>query len=263
MYYYYKIENKINNNKYIGITTTPSIRKNRHFNYLRQHKHFNPHLQAAFDKYGEQNFYFEIIEGKNFENEEEAYKYEAYLIDLFDTYNNGYNCNPGGKWTGPRGRFTEREVYYIKSAYYYTKRPTGILAKIFNCPDATIYNIGLGRNYTNWCNNFDTFSEEEKKQYYEDFCAESNFPMKYTSSYAHKKSRRFTEQEVFFIYLNDEKKLTSWASLRKKLNVANRGENFMRIRNGTTYKDTYAKYKKLPEKEKQELLCLYTEMYIE
>ena len=32
MYYYYKIENKINHNKYIGITTDPTARKNRHFN---------------------------------------------------------------------------------------------------------------------------------------------------------------------------------------------------------------------------------------
>ena len=58
MYYYYKIENRINHNKYIGITTNPTVRKNRHFNYLRKNKHFNPHLQSAFNKYGEENFYF-------------------------------------------------------------------------------------------------------------------------------------------------------------------------------------------------------------
>ena len=47
MFYYYKIENKLNQDKYIGITTDPIVRKNRHFNKLRKNQHFNPHLQNA------------------------------------------------------------------------------------------------------------------------------------------------------------------------------------------------------------------------
>lgn len=263
MYYYYKIENKINHNKYIGITTTPDIRKNRHFNYLRKNIHFNPHLQAAFNKYGEENFYFEILENKDFTDPKEAYNYEAILIQKYDTYNNGYNCNPGGVWTGPRGRFTKNEVFYIKSAFYFEKQCGRILAKIFNCPEGTIYNIKSNRNYKPWCQEFDSLSILEKKMWYEDFCSLSNFPSFLKKVEKKENLRKLSKEQVFFILLNEEFHLLSWAELRRKYNNPNRGENYIRIRRRQTYKDYCEEYDKLSLEEKTKMLCLYTEMYIE
>ena len=134
MFYYYKIENKLNQDKYIGITTDPVVRKNRHFNKLRKNKHFNLHLQNAFNKYGEQNFFFKIIEQWDTLDILSAYKHEQDLIIQYDTIIHGYNCNPGGMWTGPKGRFTKEEVMWIRAACYYNTHIVGPLAKYFNCP---------------------------------------------------------------------------------------------------------------------------------
>lgn len=258
-YYYYKIQNKINNNLYIGITTDWVARKNRHFNKLKQNEHFNPHLQAAFNKYGEESFFFKIIEKKEFDNPEEAYQYEADLIKKFDTYNNGYNCNPGGQWTGPRGRFTKEEVFYIKSACYYNEMVTGVLSRFFNCPISTIENIRYNKNYKPWCQEFDKLEEKDKNQIYEDFCTLSNFEILKLSKNA--KRRNLNKEQVFIILYCDETHFTTFAELRRLFKV--KGDHrytFQEIRSGKTYKDYYAEYKQLTKEEKEKL-CTYVEKY--
>ena len=58
----YCIKNKINKKKYIGSSKNISYRYGRHFSNLRRNKHKNKHLQNAVNKYGIENFSFEIIE---------------------------------------------------------------------------------------------------------------------------------------------------------------------------------------------------------
>lgn len=58
----YKIINVINNKFYVGSAVNFSRRKTRHFSELRNNKHNNKHLQAAWNKYGEAAFIFAIIE---------------------------------------------------------------------------------------------------------------------------------------------------------------------------------------------------------
>ena len=56
----YKIT--INNDFYIGSATSLRQRKNRHLFSLRKGNHCNKIMQRHFDKYGENNFCFEVIE---------------------------------------------------------------------------------------------------------------------------------------------------------------------------------------------------------
>ena len=58
----YKIINIKNNKFYVGSAVNFSRRKTRHFSELRNNKHNNKHLQAAWDKYGENAFIFAIVE---------------------------------------------------------------------------------------------------------------------------------------------------------------------------------------------------------
>lgn len=58
----YIIKNKINNYIYYGSTVDFKVRERQHFKNLRKNKHSNQHLQNAFNKYGKENFIFEIIE---------------------------------------------------------------------------------------------------------------------------------------------------------------------------------------------------------
>lgn len=60
--YIYSIKNKVNNKMYIGSTVDFSRRKRQHLHDLRHNKHNNNHLQKSFNKYGEDNFIFSIVE---------------------------------------------------------------------------------------------------------------------------------------------------------------------------------------------------------
>lgn len=57
----YKIHNIINNEFYIGSSKNLIQRKHNHFSTLRCNKHYNKHLQRAVNKYGIDNFKFDIL----------------------------------------------------------------------------------------------------------------------------------------------------------------------------------------------------------
>lgn len=58
----YIITNKQTNKLYIGSCVNFRKRYSKHFTELRKNKHGNPHLQNAFNLYGEEAFEFHIIE---------------------------------------------------------------------------------------------------------------------------------------------------------------------------------------------------------
>lgn len=81
----YIIKNKINNKFYIGSCKDFRKRKNNHLSNLRRNKHHCQKLQRAFNKYGEDNFEFKLIE----ELTENTLLREQYWINLL---NPNYNC---------------------------------------------------------------------------------------------------------------------------------------------------------------------------
>lgn len=82
----YQIKNKKTNKSYIGQTTNLfRKRKNQHLSLLRKGIHKNPHLQNAWNKYGEVNFKFtEIAKCKSLKKLNEL---EAKLINELGYYN--------------------------------------------------------------------------------------------------------------------------------------------------------------------------------
>lgn len=58
----YVIRNKTNNKIYIGSTNCFQKRYWDHVSFLRSGKHVNKHLQSSFNKYGEDNFTFDLLE---------------------------------------------------------------------------------------------------------------------------------------------------------------------------------------------------------
>ena len=87
----YQIRNLINNKLYIGSSNNLRTRKNSHLNELVNDKHYNKYLQKSFNKYGEQNFIFEVIE---FCEPEERIEIEQYWLDKFYNKNTCYNIQP-------------------------------------------------------------------------------------------------------------------------------------------------------------------------
>lgn len=91
----YCIENLINNKKYIGQSIDIYRRWTNHKSDLNSGRHGNTHLQAAWDKYGSNNFEFKIIEECLEQMLDER---EVYYINKYDCMNNncGYNLESGG-----------------------------------------------------------------------------------------------------------------------------------------------------------------------
>jgi group I intron endonuclease len=86
----YKMTNIINNKCYIGSAIDIKNRFKQHKSLLKNNKHFNNHLQSSYNKYGKDNFLFEIIE--NTTNDLLIIR-EQYWINFLDSNNNekGYN----------------------------------------------------------------------------------------------------------------------------------------------------------------------------
>jgi group I intron endonuclease len=87
----YKIENLVNGKIYIGSSVDIKNRWRQHLGYFSRGKHGNVYLQRAWDKYGSENFKFDIIEKCDTGILAER---EQYYIDLFDACKFGYNLSP-------------------------------------------------------------------------------------------------------------------------------------------------------------------------
>lgn len=85
----YQIRNKVNGKLYIGSSINPKRRWKEHKRTLKIKKSPSSILQKAWNKYGEVNFEFEILEYVK-DDLDMIWVEEEYII-LFDTINNGYN----------------------------------------------------------------------------------------------------------------------------------------------------------------------------
>ena len=87
----------INGRKYVGATRKFAERKYHHFHALRKGTHRNDFLQRSFDKYGECNFEFTVLE--IIANNSPMHEREVHWIKSLDTFNNGFNLTLGGEIT--------------------------------------------------------------------------------------------------------------------------------------------------------------------
>lgn len=100
----YKILNKINSKFYIGSAIDFTLRWAQHKYLLRLNEHDSSLLQNAWNKYGEENFEFIILERCSIED---TLKREQHWLDETKCYDReiGYNfrknahSNLGAKWT--------------------------------------------------------------------------------------------------------------------------------------------------------------------
>ena len=92
----YCIENLITHKRYIGQSNNMYSRQTKHINELRKNKHENDYLQKAWNKYGENNFNFYVLEYCDIDMLDNK---ECYYIDLYNTLNRdlGYNLTEGGQ----------------------------------------------------------------------------------------------------------------------------------------------------------------------
>ena len=107
----YKIRNVVNQKFYVGSTTDTRERFRVHRNRLRRGAHHCPHLQAAWNKYGEDCFKFEIVE--TVPTTEELFTAEDRWLDAH--FGKPYCYNAGRSAEAPmRGRSGKLHPNYGK-----------------------------------------------------------------------------------------------------------------------------------------------------
>ena len=120
----YKITNKINNKIYIGKSINIEQRWKEHIRHSKNtFSRKKPPIHRAINKYGKENFYYEILEVCNID---ELVEKEIFYIKKFDSTNKkiGYNLTPGGDSgpimcgeKNPGSVLSDNDVIYIRECY--------------------------------------------------------------------------------------------------------------------------------------------------
>ena len=157
----YKITNIINNKVYIGQSINLQRRKTDHIRDLNKNRNHNNHFQNAWNKYGEENFIFEIIHVVD--DSDELNKLETYYIDLYDSTNpdKGYNYTRGGdnpsvselyrqemkvKLRGINSKLSFEDVRHIKLLMFCLMDRKEI-SKLFNVSVKSLTQISIGKSF--------------------------------------------------------------------------------------------------------------------
>lgn len=90
----YKFTNKLNGKVYIGQSINLEKRYKEHkYNHLNQkYCNYNSKFYRALRKYGFENFDYTVLEEC-----EDVLEKEVFYIELYNSYNNGYNSTRGGE----------------------------------------------------------------------------------------------------------------------------------------------------------------------
>ena len=114
----YKYQNKLNGKIYIGQSTDIERRYQQHLWDAEKRPEQGTGIDLAINKYGINNFTFEIIEQCNPEQLDER---ERFWIEYFNSYTEGYNRTPGGSALRgeehPRAILTKEQVWQIRDLY--------------------------------------------------------------------------------------------------------------------------------------------------
>jgi len=95
----YKIECKINNKVYVGSSVDVELRMRKHKERLNRGTHHSPYLQSCWNKYGEGEFTFSVLEEIDARDRETIIEAEQKWMDHFISYDraNGFNVCPQAK----------------------------------------------------------------------------------------------------------------------------------------------------------------------
>jgi group I intron endonuclease len=129
----YKITNTKNGKSYIGQAVKLLSRYWKHLSTLRLQKHKNPHLQAAVNIDGIDNFTFEVLEVLPL-NKVLLTKREQYWIDYYNTCDNQFGYNMASASDGHLGMKRSEE----------TKRKLSLKRQGITLSEEQKRNIGIG-----------------------------------------------------------------------------------------------------------------------
>ena len=160
----YCIENRVNHKKYIGQSISIFKRWKQHVLGLNKERHYNCHLQGAWNKYGYSNFSFYILEICNRESLNEREKFWIAKLHTFGSH--GYNQNSGGdnaeisdetklklsiSFRGEKSTTNKysQSLAEMVAACIYFRLPRGYITEITGTSKSFVDNIIAGKTWKN------------------------------------------------------------------------------------------------------------------
>lgn len=148
--YIYVIRNKINDKVYVGQSINVENRFKEHIQD-KDRKQYSSAIDGAIKKYGESNFWYEIIEGPICNYDER----EKYWIKFFNSLvPNGYNIMEGGSSPpinkgikNNKSKFTKEKIEELKILLLNPNITLSEIANYFNVSYRTISNFNIGNTY--------------------------------------------------------------------------------------------------------------------
>lgn len=130
----YSFTNKTTGKRYIGQTVYLNGRKGDHLLNLRRNQHDNNYLQKAFNKYGEEDFIFEVLEvvpklEDSTNDKVKLTEREQYWMDFYKSYDRdyGYNINPSASINPMQGKTHTPEARKKISEAAYNRPPRKVI----------------------------------------------------------------------------------------------------------------------------------------
>jgi len=184
----YKITNTLNGKFYIGSTNNIDRRWKEHTNDLSKNKHVNYHLQNSWNKYGEDNFKFEIVEEckENIRIQLE----QSYLDNLNPFKEIGYNISHTASNCvlkgSDNGWFGKGYLQTGEQNIFYGKKHTEESKKLISDNHADV----SGENHPNaYLKNIDVIKIKEQlvtnKMHYDELSTQYNCPITCIRGIAH------------------------------------------------------------------------------
>lgn len=208
----YKITNKINGKIYVGQSNDIERR-------FSEHKYRNKlPIDIAIQKYGKENFTFEVLEKCSIE---QLNNRETYWIKALKSFEDGYNYTLGGEQqsigsNNGRAILTEEEVKIIRIAYANHERRKDVYLKFKDkISFATFANIWDG---SSWAHIMPEVFTEENKTYYsrESTNGEKAPSAKFTNEEVIQLRERYVYEDARSIY-EDYKDRCSYSTLQQIL----------------------------------------------
>lgn len=107
--YVYRITNIQTQKSYIGITEDFERRKRKHIKELKNNIHHSSKLQNAWNYWGENNFEWTVREVQ-INQYDDLYDIEIKEIEKYNSYNDGYNCNSGGRISDWKQKVKDEDI---------------------------------------------------------------------------------------------------------------------------------------------------------
>lgn len=250
-------------NVYVGSSINIGKRKREHLSCLRNNKHYNNHLQNAYNLYGESNMVFKIIV---LCEQEQLLVIEEQKIKEYDSYFNGYNMvekptktNFGLKYTEDskkkmsssakargrvNGKLSKKQVLEIRQKFFDGERITN-LAKEYGIHRKTMREMLHLRTYVDIKNEIAGYEEmiKEKEENFKKGIRNHSKGWKHTDEFKEKfrkavskpkpETRMFSKEQI--LEIRERKKKETYKQIAKDYKVSQ--GTIVRIVKRQTYSD--------------------------